>query len=206
MKLGAIIKRYRSENNLSQDDIARRSGLSKAYISILERNINPSTGREPVPTMDTIAAVSRAIGEDFDTVYGWIDPDSTVSFSRKPVDETDGVSVSGERIRDIRRKRGLTQEQLAEKLGVKKQTIFKYENGVIANIPPDRILAIANLLSVSPSYLMGWDDNNQTAPPRNVLKIAGRDGSYEEHTLTDGQLAAVRAMVDQFPDAEDDRL
>ena len=44
MTLGDIIKEYRTSHGLSQDAIAERSGLSKAYISILERNRNPKTG------------------------------------------------------------------------------------------------------------------------------------------------------------------
>lgn len=38
MTLGDIVKRYRSDNHLSMDDFARLSGLSKGYISMLERN------------------------------------------------------------------------------------------------------------------------------------------------------------------------
>ena len=38
----------------------------------------------------------------------------------------------------------------------------------------------------------------------NVLRIAGRDGSYEERILTDEQLAALKAIIDQMPDASED--
>lgn len=38
----------------------------------------------------------------------------------------------------------------------------------------------------------------------NVLRIAGRDGSYEERLLTDEQLAAVKAIIHQLPDASND--
>lgn len=52
--LGQIIKEYRAANKVSQDVIAERSGLSKAYISILERNINPTTGEAPIASLKTI--------------------------------------------------------------------------------------------------------------------------------------------------------
>lgn len=39
---------------------------------------------------------------------------------------------------------------------------------------------------------------------KNVIKIAGRDGSYKERTLTDEQLSALTAILDQMPDASDD--
>ena len=41
MTLGDLIKEYRSDHKLSMDEFAQRSGLSKAYVSILERNVNP---------------------------------------------------------------------------------------------------------------------------------------------------------------------
>ena len=40
MTLGDIIKKYRKETGLSQDAVAKRAGVSNAYISILERNRN----------------------------------------------------------------------------------------------------------------------------------------------------------------------
>lgn len=46
MHLGEIIKKYREEHdNMSMDAFALRSGLSKGYISMLESNKNPRTGK-----------------------------------------------------------------------------------------------------------------------------------------------------------------
>ncbi len=73
MTLGEIIKEYRNEHKLSQDAIAARSGLSKAYISVLERNINPKTGAPPVASMKTVNAIARAIGCEFDKLYERLD-------------------------------------------------------------------------------------------------------------------------------------
>lgn len=39
---------------------------------------------------------------------------------------------------------------------------------------------------------------------RNVLRLAGRDGSYVERVLTDDQLKALTAILDQMPDASGD--
>lgn len=62
------------------------------------------------------------------------------------------------RLKELRRTAGLTLEELAERLGTSKQTIHRYENGVIANIPHEKIKRLAEALGVSPSELMGWDD------------------------------------------------
>ena len=62
----------------------------------------------------------------------------------------------GERIRYAREKKGITQTELANLVKSTKQNIYKYENGIITNIPSDKIEMIAAVLCVSPAYLMGW--------------------------------------------------
>ena len=63
----------------------------------------------------------------------------------------------GSRIKEAREAKDLTQEQLGKAVGTTKQTIFKYEAGIITNIPLDRLEQIASVLSVSAASLMGWD-------------------------------------------------
>lgn len=64
----------------------------------------------------------------------------------------------GERIKEIRTKLGMSQVYFADKINVSKQTLYKYENNIITNIPSDKIEAAAKLGNVSPAYLMGWDE------------------------------------------------
>lgn len=66
----------------------------------------------------------------------------------------------GERIKEIRNKIGMSQVDFADKINVSKQTLYKYENNIITNIPSDKIEAAAQLGNVAPSYLMGWDEDN----------------------------------------------
>ena len=49
----------------------------------------------------------------------------------------------GERIRETRTAKGLTQEQLAEQVHVTKQAVYKYETGIVTNIPLDKLESIA---------------------------------------------------------------
>lgn len=83
MTLGDIIKEYRTAHGFSQDVIASRSNLSKAYISILERNRNPKTGEPPVASLKTIKAIAAAIESDFDTVFSKLDRNLRVSISEQ---------------------------------------------------------------------------------------------------------------------------
>ena len=76
------------------------------------------------------------------------------------------------RLKEIRKAKGLTLEMLAEKLGTSKQTIHRYENGVIANIPTDKIKMLAQSLDVTPSALMGWD--NEVYAYDNIIPIEGK--------------------------------
>lgn len=66
----------------------------------------------------------------------------------------------GQRIKECRELLKMTQESLANKIGTTKQTIYKYENDIITNIPPDKVELLAKALAISPAYLMGWIDND----------------------------------------------
>jgi len=63
----------------------------------------------------------------------------------------------GGRIRILRKENGLTQTELAEKVQTTKQNIYKYEKGIITNIPLDKIEALAEALNTTPAYIAGWD-------------------------------------------------
>lgn len=55
---------------------------------------------------------------------------------------------------------GMTLEELSKKVGVSRQTIHRYESGVINNIPSDNIEKIAQALNTTPQYLMGWEEDH----------------------------------------------
>ena len=66
------------------------------------------------------------------------------------------------KIKELRKKNKLTLDEVADALNTSKQTIHRYENGIISNIPHEKIERLAEILSVSPSELMGWDDTEYT--------------------------------------------
>ena len=72
------------------------------------------------------------------------------------------MKTIGERIKEARIKKGLSQTELAEKLGYKsRSSINKIEVGG-RDIPRSQIVKIAEILDVTPSYLMGWEDDKPT--------------------------------------------
>lgn len=73
----------------------------------------------------------------------------------------------GERIKKLRMRYDISQVELSEMIGISKQSLYKYENGVITNIPSDKIELLADVLHTTPSYLMGWE--NEQAQPSYYL-------------------------------------
>ena len=64
----------------------------------------------------------------------------------------------GERIRMLRRKCGYSMEGLGQALGVSRQTIHRYESGVIENIPRAKIARMAELFGTTSASLLGFED------------------------------------------------
>ena len=82
MTLGDYIKEYRLSRKYSMDDFAQLTGISKAYISILERNYNPSTGKAAIPSLDVIKRVAGATGIDFNDLIAMLDSEQAVYVGR----------------------------------------------------------------------------------------------------------------------------
>lgn len=81
------------------------------------------------------------------------------------------MNTIGERIRLAREKIGMSQVDMADKIGVSKQNLYKYERGLVTNIPSDKIELIGKLTGVSPAYLMGWDATETEPLPPNCFPI-----------------------------------
>lgn len=81
-------------------------------------------------------------------------------------------STKGERIKKLRSACNLTQTELANKIGVSKQTLYKYENNIITNIPSDKIELLALFLNTSEAYLMGWAKDS-LAKDSSIFDIPG---------------------------------
>ena len=65
----------------------------------------------------------------------------------------------GERIKQARLKLGYSAEQVAAFLNVSPATVYRYENGDISKLPSKFIKPLAEYLCVSPSWLMGWSED-----------------------------------------------
>lgn len=82
--------------------------------------------------------------------------------------------TTGEKIKYLRELKKLTQEELAHLTNLTNQTIYKYENNIVINIPYSKVEKIAETLQVSPSYLLGWEDNTISELNLNKVPISER--------------------------------
>lgn len=100
----------------------------------------------------------------------------------------------GERMKTLRKKRGISADTVAEAIGVSRSTIFRYERGDIDKVPADLLERIAAALHTNSGYLLGWSESDKP-----VIQTQRR----EESELT----ASERELIELYRRAdESDRL
>lgn len=76
------------------------------------------------------------------------------------------------RLKEVMLEKGISSSELARKAGMKKQSIYKYEKGLIKNVPYLTVYRLSEALDVNPSYLVGWS-NDKIRPVDLVLVDVG---------------------------------
>ena len=95
----------------------------------------------------------------------------------------------GERIKFFRERKGLGQTELASLVNISKQSLYKYENNIITNIPSDKIEMIAKKLDTTPAILMGWESNVSPLPSDKIFmrplynSVAAGIGAVADNTI-----------------------
>lgn len=103
----------------------------------------------------------------------------------------------GDRIKARRKAVGLSVDELAERLGKNRATVYRYESNDIEKLPTTVLEPLAKALDTTPAYLMGWEDNNPVEsnatmlPDSNVRMIpvyesvAAGFGAHAENVVVD---------------------
>ena len=65
-------------------------------------------------------------------------------------------------LKEERLRNNLSQEEVAKAIGSTKQAVYKYETGIVTNIPMEKIAKMAQLFGVTPAYIMGWEEEENT--------------------------------------------
>lgn len=84
MKLGNWLKMYRAKHNMTMQDLANACGFSKAYVGMLEKGVNPRTGKPVSPTIQTLDKIARGTGQDIDSLLKFLDGDQPVTLTTSP--------------------------------------------------------------------------------------------------------------------------
>lgn len=82
MTLAEFIVNYRKEHGISQRRLADQCDLSTGYISLIEKEINPQTGKKMVPTLAVFDKLAKGMGMTIDDLFAAVD-DMPVSLSDK---------------------------------------------------------------------------------------------------------------------------
>lgn len=163
MTLGDIIKEYRKSHNLSMDAFSEKSGISKAYISLLEKNKHPKTGKTIAPSIQSIKQAADGMGLDFNELFSMIDGNVSLNeslFENEPFTETLTAQVVKDRLREIRENTNMNKKEFSNYIGIKYTTYNGYETG---NREPnlDFLVLISNKFGVSTDYILGLTKEKQ---------------------------------------------
>lgn len=79
----------------------------------------------------------------------------------------------GERIKERRKELGISVDELAEKLGKNRATIYRYESSDIEKLPTTVLEPLSAALHTTPAYLIGWEEPQAlTSYPTNATPAA----------------------------------
>lgn len=98
----------------------------------------------------------------------------------------------GQRIKLRREELGLSQEELAKRIGYKSRSSINKIELDLYSLKQSKIKSIADALSTTPSFIMGWDDDSGQTP-REMIKAALQQ--------EDGQTAEIIELILDLPES-----
>lgn len=104
-----------------------------------------------------------------------------------------GMSITSERLQELRKARGYSQQDVAKLIGVGRTTYLKYESG--DNRPTRKLNELARLFNVSADYLLGLTDT--PADPTHAQPPAQKVTHYTYRIPVAGRVAAGQPILAQ---------
>lgn len=107
----------------------------------------------------------------------------------------------GKIIKERRIELGMSADDLAQKIGKNRATIYRYENGDIENLPTYVLEPIAKALNMTPADLLGLHDDSHADIIGRVMadsEIANMVEKY--YKLPDNVKKAIKEIINSFPD------
>lgn len=108
----------------------------------------------------------------------------------------------GARIAARRNELGMSQDELARRLGYKsRSTVQKIEAG-INDITQSKIAKFADALETTPAYIMGWDDEKPTIPQDDGLSQSQRELIAFAQTVPEDRAAWVLSVMKKILESD----
>ena len=166
------LKALRIRHDLKQKDVAEKLGITTSAYGFYEQG-----KREP--SIQIINQIADLFNVSADYLLG---RDESTSEEQLRIE-------FGKRLKQLRKRKGLTAEQLGERIGVARTTIFGYETGARL---PDLFTTkkLAEFFDVSVDYLIGL----QLEPPSHDLRevFSRSDLTWEGVPIEEGELKTIR--------------
>lgn len=83
MSLGELIYTYRKNHGMSMQEFANKSGLSKGYISMIEKGKHPQSNRSLVPSIETMDKLANAMHMSIDELLASVDGSQLISLKKE---------------------------------------------------------------------------------------------------------------------------
>ena len=101
--------------------------------------------------------------------------------------------IKGIKLIQLRNNVTLSQTEAARRLGISKQTLYKYEKDIVTNIPSDVVERMAKLYETTPAYIMGWEDETGSKTPEGQIIDA-----YNEQYANSEKIEKAKALYNQY--------
>ena len=98
------------------------------------------------------------------------------------------------RLRNKRLELGISLQEVAERLGISKVTIQRYETLDIVNIPSDNIEKLAKLYEVSPAYIMGWENTDEPTENDSINFLPSHHYTMVPYSVSAGALSEIESI------------
>ncbi|SHN87981.1 helix-turn-helix domain-containing protein [Desulfitobacterium chlororespirans] len=144
MTLGSRIREYRLKRGLTQSQIAEKLNMTESNFSSYERD-------KSVPPSEVLNKIADYLNVSTDYLLG-----------RKKLKLTkiyyEEVTV-GQRIKELRKEKRLTQQALAKYLDISQQAIVRWESGT-SEPSSSKLAKLCQVFNVSSDYVLGLTENS----------------------------------------------
>ena len=186
------LKELRAERDISQRELARALNVSIGAIGNWE-------SRTRMPDAEKLQQIADFFDVSVDYLLGRTDAKNNSATHKKGVI----VLVNIDKIKILAKEQGIKIKFICSQLSLAEGYLSNVQSGKTV-MTDERLEKIAEILHTTPEYLRDETDDPSAAPANadnNVVIVRGRDGSFSEKKLTDEQMKAVQAIIDQLPDA-----